>query len=499
MTVPHDSQNVKGRKGPSSPNPAPLNLLDRAPPQSFEAEQATLGAMLQEREAIEAARQAVKPEEFYYPAHPIVFRAICDVFAKHGAVDIVSLSARLEDLGLLERVGGRPYLIELQDVAPTAAQVAEYARIVRDKAVLRALMRAGAQIRRLAQKGEGEELSTILAQAQELFAASVDGAVSGEKLVSWSEVMDDPDTLPWLVRGVLPDAGLVVVAAEGGVGKGWLALSLAAAVASGHEKWLGQFPIERSGGVIYVDGERGRQLMGPRLKDMGRAMGSRPGVDLLFRPRKLDAQWLSALVAKHRPALVIVDSLSRLLPPGVKDTDNAAMTEVLGQLHDIAERYACCILVIHHFRKRSEFGDNRPVARVRGATAIVNVAEVVLAASTTREGELRVDVVKSYWGDPAAAFLCAWQGGEQGGTMLVYAGDVEPERVTKIALAMEIIRTNTEIEPKKRALLEALCLSKGVAKRSFTDALSKAQEEGWLRRAMDGAEAIFGRPAEAGE
>jgi hypothetical protein len=184
--------------------------------------------------------------------------------------------------------------------------------------------------------------------------------------------------------------------------------------------------------------------MASQVKDLTHATGRRPTVLFQFRPRKLDSDWLATLVREHRPALLIVDSLSRLLPPGTKDTDNSAMSDVLGALRDIAERFGCCVLVIHHFRKRGEFSDNRPLARVRGATAIVNVADVVIGTAKTKEGPLKIEIVKSYWGDPASPFLCDWQGGENGGTTLVHAGLADPEKVTKLALAQEVILAELE-------------------------------------------------------
>ena len=315
------------------------------------------------------------------------------------------------------------------------------------------------------------------------------------ELVSWEAMLTDPNQVPWLLDGLLPDGGLAVMAGEGGDGKGWFALMAAAAITSG-EAFLGEFHAAGAGGVIYVDAERGRRYMASRVKDITLATGRKPAVMFLFRPPKLDSQWLAALVEKHRPALLIVDSLSRLLPPGTKDTDNSAMSEVLGALRDIAERFGCCVLVIHHFKKRAEFADNRPVARVRGASSIVNVADVVIGTAKTKDGLLKIEVVKSYWGDPAAPFLCDWQGDPNGGTSLVYAGLADPESVTKVDLGMEVILDALASEPRDRKEIATVCKERGIGERSAFLALKELRGTGKVGRSTDGHKAVFALIAE---
>ncbi len=141
-------------------------LLDRVPPQNLEAEQATLGAMLMERDAIARVVDLLEPEDFYSPQHQILYRVMTDLFNESKPVDLVTVQARLQDLGRLESAGGRSYLIALQDPAPTAAAVEYYARIVREKATLRALTRAGAEIKRIAQEVAEEDVETIVDRAE---------------------------------------------------------------------------------------------------------------------------------------------------------------------------------------------------------------------------------------------------------------------------------------------------------------------------------------------
>jgi len=374
--------------------------------------------------------------------------------------------------------------------------VVHHARTVSQKAALRRMILAAGEIHNLAQSPGDDGIGAVVTQAKALIEEATRRALPLADLVPWAAMLEDPDKASWLVQGILPDAGLVVVAGEGGEGKGWLALSLATAVSEG-KPWLGQqrFAVNRAGPCLYVDAERGRRYMGARLKQITKANGKRPAISFLFRPPKFDIPWITSLVERHRPTLLVLDSLRRLLPPGVKDTDNAAMAEVLGALRDIAEKFGCCVLVIHHWRKRSEFGDNRPKARFAGATAIVDVADVAVGVWKEAKATLHCEIVKSYWGDAAGAFLADWQGGENGGTELVYGGEAEPERVTKKELAREVILAAVESEPRTRERLDNLCAKQGIPKRIVTDALKELQQNDQIRRGMQGKQALFGLPA----
>jgi len=110
------------------------------PPQSLEAEQATLGAMLLEGSAIEKACEVLRSDDFYREAHKLIFRAAADLSDRNEPVDLTTLGNELETRGQLEQAGGRPYLAALLDQIPTAAHVQFYARIVEQKAVLRRLI-----------------------------------------------------------------------------------------------------------------------------------------------------------------------------------------------------------------------------------------------------------------------------------------------------------------------------------------------------------------------
>jgi replicative DNA helicase len=120
--------------------------LDRVQPHSLEAEQATLGAMFLSPEATEGALAILQPEDFMRPAHARIFTAMSDLYSRSIPIDHLSVADRLESTGELEAAGGKPYLLDVTGVVPTAANWQRYADIVKRTATLRQLIAAGTDI-----------------------------------------------------------------------------------------------------------------------------------------------------------------------------------------------------------------------------------------------------------------------------------------------------------------------------------------------------------------
>lgn len=121
-------------------------LSDRVPPQSKEAEQSVLGSMIIDKEAIYAAAELLTDQDFYSTAHQKIFSGIISLSEKGEPVDLVTLSEELQQNQCLEDVGGRSYLVTLANAVPTAANVQYHSQIVREKAILRALIQAATGI-----------------------------------------------------------------------------------------------------------------------------------------------------------------------------------------------------------------------------------------------------------------------------------------------------------------------------------------------------------------
>jgi replicative DNA helicase len=121
-------------------------LLDRMPPQSLEAEQAVLGAVLRENDALSKALETLEVNNFYRQSHRVIFSAMCELFEQGEPIDLLTLQERLRLKEDLETAGGVTYLAKLIDMTPTAGHVRHHAKIVREKAILRGLIHAATEI-----------------------------------------------------------------------------------------------------------------------------------------------------------------------------------------------------------------------------------------------------------------------------------------------------------------------------------------------------------------
>ncbi len=120
--------------------------LDRLPPQNIEAEQSILGAVLIEGEAINKVLEVLSAEDFYRESHRKIFVAMVDLFEKNEAIDLITVTDALKKANELEAAGGVTYLSSLLNLVPTAANVRYHARIVKEKALLRGLLRSATEI-----------------------------------------------------------------------------------------------------------------------------------------------------------------------------------------------------------------------------------------------------------------------------------------------------------------------------------------------------------------
>ncbi|MDH4140910.1 MAG: AAA family ATPase, partial [Coriobacteriia bacterium] len=123
-----------------------VSSAERVPPHNLEAEQSLLGSMFLSPDAVEVGFSIVKAVDFYRPAHARIFSAMEYLFERGVPVDHVSVADRLEAVGDLEPAGGKPYLLDITQVVPTAANASRYAQIVKRTSMLRQLITAATQI-----------------------------------------------------------------------------------------------------------------------------------------------------------------------------------------------------------------------------------------------------------------------------------------------------------------------------------------------------------------
>jgi len=241
-------------------------MLERIPPQSIEAEQAALGAMLLEREAIARAIELLRPEDFYREAHRTIYRGVLDLFNRSEPVDLITLGEWLKAHEQLDPIGGALYLTTLMSQVPTAAGIGNYAAIIRNKSLQRQLIKAADEIMNAAYQSDRDLEELVDESEQKIFAIAernlTNGFVSLQNLVkqqfyniedtknsglSGSGLNTGFSELDAITAGLQP-SDLVILAARPSMGKTALALNIArnVAVSQQEQNTVALFSLEMS-------------------------------------------------------------------------------------------------------------------------------------------------------------------------------------------------------------------------------------------------------------
>ena len=238
-------------------------LLDKLPPQALEAEMALLGSMVLEAQVVGDVLQMLKgAEDFHKPAHAAIYETLVELYDTTQAIDMVQLNQRLVDKQMLEQVGGIQYLIDIAESVPSAASAMHYARIVRDKAVLRRLIetagkvlhdayhsddpvadlldRAETEIFEIAEKkgdSETESLSVLLHETYDRLEAQDGQEVTG--LETGFLELDE------MTNG-LQNGEMIIIAARPSMGKTAFAINIAENIAATRKQPVAVFSLEMS-------------------------------------------------------------------------------------------------------------------------------------------------------------------------------------------------------------------------------------------------------------
>ena len=218
---------------------------ERLPPQSRDAERSVLGSMLRENSVIGDVLQIIREENFYLDAHQKVFRAITTLYERGLPIDLVVLAEHLKEQKHIEDIGGYAYLGELWDAAPTAANAEYYARIVRDKALVRHLILASTEILRDSYE-QAMPADELLETAERKVLDIAEMGITGQTITLKEAVNEAYDRIDvrqqrddWSISGLptgyvdldektagLQNSELVIVAARPSVGKTAFALNI---------------------------------------------------------------------------------------------------------------------------------------------------------------------------------------------------------------------------------------------------------------------------------
>jgi replicative DNA helicase len=374
-----------------------MNYDDKIPPQDIGMEMATLGAMILERQAIEAAASILRPEDFRRDANATIYNAILRMEAANEPVDLLSLQTQLRHENKLEQCGGAPYLYQLTDALPTAANVVHYARIVREKAVARRLLDLSQRIPPLVHS-DYDDIESVVNEVEKMtLAVTGDGRISEGLVGARPMVAQAFEALEYQSEGHKPiiyptglthldhmlgggmcPGEMIVIGGRPSMGKSSLAMWIASNTARAG-KTTAVFAMETDRQRLMtrlilsearVDTHQistGASLMDYEWQRIGSACA-----DISLWPLWIDDSAQQTIVTirsrarrlqtEHGLALIVVDYLQKLKPHKKAENRNREVGEMASGLKDIARELDVPILVcVQVGRSVQTRADKRPL------------------------------------------------------------------------------------------------------------------------------------------
>lgn len=399
-----------------------LNTGVRIPPHSLEAEMALLGSIMLRPDVIYEVIDLVNPSSFYFEKHKIVFETMLELFGKHTPIDLLSLSSRLKEKDLLERVGGASFLTELSSSVPSSANAKHYAEIVMKKHMMRQLIEASEHLSHLG-FNEAGDLEEILDQAEkkvfditERFAGSTrfrdlvpllhEAFERFEKLSSAEhELRGVPTGFKALddILGGFQNSDLIIIAARPSVGKTALALDIARRTASMHQTPVGIFSLEMSADQLVdrIVAAQSRTDASVIRKGVRTQKGSwrddvfkniRDALDELSRtPIYIDDQAGNTIMKMRSAArklkiekglkLLIVDYLQLMAPSTARANDSMVqqVTEISRSLKHLARELNIPVIALSQLSRAVETRGGKPkLSDLRDSGSIEQDADLVM-------------------------------------------------------------------------------------------------------------------------
>lgn len=386
---------------------------NQVPPQDIEAEQAVLGAIFLDAEAIIDAMEVIAPQDFYRRSHQIIFQAMIQLNDRSEAIDLITLKAEIEKSSSLEDVGGLTYLTELSQASPSAASISYYAKIVDDKATLRNLIQTAS---RIVTQGfeQDEDVQSIIDQAEKSilevsekrnsngFQSIAD--VLNRTIENIDQLAQNNEEITGLPTGYpaldkmtagLQKEELIILAARPAVGKTAFALNIAQNVGTKTDRSVAIFSLEMGAeslvnrmlcaeGSIEAGHLRTGQLSEEEWRNLIVAMGSlsnasiyiddTPGIkisEIRARCRKLAQE-------KGNLGLILIDYLQLIEGTG-RENRQQEVSEISRQLKKLAKELKVPVIALSQLSRGVEQRqDKRPVlSDIRESGSIEQDADIV--------------------------------------------------------------------------------------------------------------------------
>ena len=389
-------------------------MIEKLPPQNIEAETAVLGSMLLDRDAASLALEMIDSPCFYKDAHKKIYSAIIKLYDDNKAVDLVTVVEELKKSNALDEVGGPAYITNIASSVPTAANIAHYIKIVKEKHILRSLINASTQIVSECYNTE-HDADTLVDKAEQIIfdiaAKKVEArAVSLRDVIRSSiETIDNLYQRKENVTGIatgyrdldmrtagLQYSDLIVIAGRPSMGKSAFATCIAEHVGVIEKKPVAFFSLEMSKEQLVqrmlcsharVDAHKVRtgflsQADWPRLvtaagklSDAPIFIDDSPGIsvmELRAKARRLKAQ--------HDIQLIVLDYLQLMQGPANSDSRQQEISEISRSLKALARELRVPLIAISQLSRAVEQrSDHRPqLSDLRESGAIEQDADLVI-------------------------------------------------------------------------------------------------------------------------
>lgn len=389
----------------------PLKL----PPQNIEAEQSVLGSLMIDKNAIIQVADVLYSQDFYHPQNGKIYETILQLFEKHQPVDILSVTSSLKERGVLKDVGGSTYLSKLIDNVPTSSHIGHYAKIVKEKKVLRDLIHASADITEKAFDMSGDLEEKLDEIEQKIFAISqrsvpqkfskineeltkayerIEKMHRGEKtLGGLGTGFPDLDNLLSGLRG----SDLIVIGARPSLGKTSFVLDIARHIAVREKQPVGVFSLEMSKDQIIdrliaaeaqvplwhlrtgrLNDETDFQLIQQALDSLSQAPLF---IDDTASPNILQMRSMARrLQAEHGLSLLVVDYLQLVQPRTNSDNMVQQITEISRNLKGLARELNVPVIAVSQLSRAVDQRDRKVprLSDLRESGSIEQDADIVL-------------------------------------------------------------------------------------------------------------------------
>ena len=388
-------------------------MTDNLPPQNIEAEQAVLGAIFLNTDALADAMEYIEADDFYRRSHQILFQAMVDLNNDGEAIDVLTVQNYLTTNNQLDDVGGVAYIAELATSVPTAANAGYYAKIVEEKSMLRRLISTATNIITQANNNDEDVPSLLDSAERQIMDVSERKNRSGFREIKdvLNEALNDVDRLSQqseditglptgyrefdkMTAGLQPD-NLIILAARPAVGKTAFALNIAQNVATTTDTSVAIFSLEMSAeslvnrmlcaeGSINANHLRTGQLDEGEWQNLIVAMGALSKTSIFIddtpgiKMAEIRAKCRRLAKEKGNLGLVVIDYL-QLIEGSNKESRQQEVSEISRQLKKLAKELGVPILALSQLSRGVEQRqDKRPVlSDIRESGSIEQDADIV--------------------------------------------------------------------------------------------------------------------------